>query len=166
MVKKKHLLIAAALAAAGLIGFLLFYKSDETVIKKRFKSLAADFSREYPENDLMNAAKGKRIGNMFAKTCRVHIPDYDVDMTIARDDVQPYVMVARSRYRDISLDFYDFSIAFPDQGKATVNVSAFVRATPTAGEPAQEIHEMVFSLEKGEEEWMFAGIESLELLEK
>ncbi|MEW6079078.1 MAG: hypothetical protein AB1724_14805 [Thermodesulfobacteriota bacterium] len=166
MVKSKHLLIAAVLVAAGITGFLLFYSSDETVIKKRFKSLAADFSRESPENDLLNAAKSKRIANMFAKTCRVVIPDYDVARTFSRDDVQPYVMMARSRYKDIAINFFDFFISFPGQGRAAVNVSVFVRATPVAGEPVQEIHEMVFSLEKGEEEWLFTDIESVEVLEK
>jgi hypothetical protein len=166
MVTTKNILIVVVLAVAGIIGFLLFYSSDETVIKKRFKSLASDFAREYPENDLLNAAKSKRISNMFAASCRVHIPDYDVDRTFARDDVQPYVMMARSRYRDISLDFYNFSIDFTEGGQATVYASAFVRATPTAGEPVRELHEMVFSLEKGEEEWLFTDIESLEVMEK
>jgi hypothetical protein len=160
------MLIAAVVAVAGIIGLFLFLNSDEAVIKKRFTYLADQFARESPENNLMGAAKANKIGNMFADGCRVAIPGYDVDRTFTRDDVPPYVMMARSRYNSISIDFYDFNIGFPRDGQATVNVTAFVRATSTAGEAVQEIHEMVFSLEKGEEAWLFTDIESVEVLEK
>jgi hypothetical protein len=166
MVKTKQMLMAAGLLLAGLIVFLLFYQSDTAAVKKRFAFLADQFSKETSENSLLGAAKAKHIGLMFADTCRVSLPGYDVDRTFERADVQPYVMMARSRYREIAVEFYDFDIVFPQDGLAEVDVTALVRATTTAGEAVQEIHEMVFTLERGEEDWLFTNIESLTVLER
>ena len=166
MVNSKKIVVAAVLAVAGIIGFLLFFNSDEAVIKKRFKYLADQFIMEPPENSLLAAAKAKRVGDMFADRCRVSLQAYDVDRTFDRADVHPYVMMARSRYKRLSINFYDFNIDFPRDGQADVDVTAYVEAVNQAGEALQEIHELRFSLVEGEEDWLFTEIEGVQVLER
>jgi len=166
VVNSKIILIVAVIAVAGIIGFILFFNSDEAVIKKRFQYLSDQFAKESVENNLLGAAKAKRIGNMFAENCRVSLPAYDLDQTFARDDVQPYVMMARSRYKSMIVDFYDFNIDFPQGGQAEVDVTGYVKAVTEAGEAVQEIHELAFSLEEGEDDWLFTAIEGVEVLER
>jgi Tfp pilus assembly protein PilV len=166
MVKSKTVLIAAVIATAGIIAFIVFHYSDKAVIKRRFQYLAQQLAKESPENNLLSAAKAKHIGDMFADTCRVYLPDFDVDRIFTGRDVHPYVMMARSRYKAISIEFYDFNINIPNDGIALVDVNAFVRAVTTSGEVRREIHQLAFSLEKDETDWRFSEIESLSMLEK
>ncbi len=166
MVNSKTVLIVSAVAVAGIIGFILISGGDEAVIKKRFQYLAEQFAKESPENSLLSAAKAGRIGDMFADGCRVNLPAYDVEKVFTRDDVQPYVMMARSRYKSISVDFYDFNIVFPGTGQANVDVTTLVEAVTMAGESVRETHEMIFSLKEGEEDWLFTVIEGVEVLER
>ena len=163
MVKSKTVVsVAAVIAVAGIIGFLVYYYSDAAVVKRRFHYLADQLTKESPENNLISAAKAKHIGD----ECRVYLPGYDVDRTFSGKDVHPYVMMARSRYTNLSINFYDFNIVFPQDGLAEVDVTAFVTAEASAGDPVREIHELVFSLEKGETDWLFTNIESVTVLER
>ena len=66
MVKLRTVLVAAVIATAGIIVFLVYYFSDQAVIKRRFQHLAEQLAKESPENNLLSAAKGKHIGDMFA----------------------------------------------------------------------------------------------------
>ena len=166
MVKLRTVLVAAVIATAGIIVFLVYYFSDQAVIKRRFQHLAEQLAKESPENNLLSAAKGKHIGDMFADTCRVYLPGYDVDQTFTGRDVQPYVMMARSRYKSIAVEFYDFNITIPHEGLALVDVTAFVRAVTASGETMREIHELAFTLEKTETGWQFTDIESVTVLER
>lgn len=166
MVKSKTVLIAAAIATAGIVIFFVFYFSDKAVIKRRFHYLAQQLDKESPENNLLSAAKAKHIGDMFADNCRVYLPGYDVDRTFNGRDVHPYVMMARARYKDISLEFYDFNIDIPHEGVALVDVTAFVKAISASGETRREIHELAFSLEQHETDWLFTDIESVTVLER
>jgi len=75
-------------------------------------------------------------------------------------------MMARSGYTSIAVDFYDFNIVFPREGRAEVDVTALAKTITSAGEAAQEIHELVFSLEKVEDDWLFTAIEAVEVLER
>ncbi len=167
MVKSKTVVpVAAVIAVVGIIGFFVYYYSDAAVVKRRFHYLADQMAKESPENNLVSAAKARHIGDMFAEECRVYLPGYDVDRTFSGKDVHPYVMMARSRYTNLSINFYDFNIVFPQDGLAEVDVTAFVSAEANAGDPVREIHELVFSLEKVEAGWLFTNIESVTVLER
>ncbi len=166
MVKSKNMLLILVLIAAGLIVFVLFFNSDEAVIKKRFRHLAEQFDKAPSENNLVAAAKARRVADMFADSCRVYLPAYDVDHTFSARDVPSYVMMARSRYRQIALDFYDFNFVFPQKDRADVNLTAMATGIDETGAAFREIHEMTFSLEKIEDEWLFTAIEAVQVLEK
>lgn len=166
MVKSKMVLFIGAAAAVAVLVFCIFYFSDKAVIKRRFHDLAGQMAKTSPENNLLSAAKAKRIGDMFADQCRVYLPDYDVDRTFSGKDVHPYVMMARSRYKQLDIDFYDFTITFPEDGLAGVDVTAYVKAAATRKETTSEIHELFFSLKKAETGWLFTEIKSVTVLER
>ncbi|MFO8049485.1 MAG: hypothetical protein R6U29_10675 [Desulfosudaceae bacterium] len=166
MPQLKKMLIIAAMALAGIIAFMVFFKSDAAVIKARFDKLAGHMAKEAGEKELLSAAKARHVSNMFAESGRVDIPAYDITRTFTRDKVQQWVMIARSRYRVLSLDFYDFNIDFPEEGRSRVDVTAFLEAAGSDGGPAQEVHQLVFVLEKEEGDWLFTEVEGVDVLER
>ncbi|MFP4040564.1 MAG: hypothetical protein ACLFS7_08475 [Desulfosudaceae bacterium] len=166
MPQLKKMLIVTVMALAGIIAFMVFFKSEAAVIKARFDKLAGHMAKEDDENDLLSAAKARHVSNMFAETGRVDIPAYDITRTFTRDKVQQWVMTARSRYRVLSLDFYDFEIDFPEEDRSRVDVTALLEAAARDGAPAQEVHQLVFILEKEEGDWLFAEVEGVDVLER
>ena len=106
----KTLVAAAVLAAAGITAFFWYFQSDEARIKKRFKSIAELASKSGDEHELTTAVTAKKIADMFADTCGIDIPSYDISRTYAKNDIPAHVMGARSRYTDILLKFHDITI--------------------------------------------------------
>ena len=158
--------IAVGIAAAGLIGFMVFSKSDLARVKGRFERRAELLEKQAGENELLGGARAKHISNLFTETGRVDIPAFDIRGTFTRDDVQRLVLMGRSRYKNLTIRFYDFTVEFPADNRARVDVTAFLEATLTSGATVQEAHQLVFILEKPAEEWLFAAVEGVNVLEK
>ena len=166
MEKIKYIIIAAMVLAAGIIVFLIFSQSEEAKVKKQFHVLAEKMKKMPNETPLIGAARANRIKELFAETCTVHAPAYAFSRDISSQDVPPLVITTRSRHSEISLEFYDFDIAFPEEGSAEVNVTASMTGKLTTGEYVDEIHELKCKLKKPEEIWLLKEIEVVEVLKK
>lgn len=166
MVNMKTIIAAAVLVVAAIIAYFWYFQSDEAKIKKQFKTIAELAEKGSDEYELTAAVSAKRIGGMFADTCRIEIPSYNISRTYARDDIPAQVLGARSRYSDISMKFHDLDIDFPEEGRAQVTLTAYVEAVRVSGEAVREIHEIVCRLEKIEKDWFFNQIEVVTVLER
>ncbi len=166
MVNMKTIIAAAVLAVAGIITFFWYFQGDDAKIKKQFKTISELAEKGSDEHELTAAVNAKRIGSMFADTCRIEIPSYNISRTYARADVPAHVLGARSRYSDISLKFYDLDIDFPEEKIARVTLTAYVEAVRVSGEAVREVHEIVCRLEKIEKDWLFDQIEVVSVLER
>ncbi len=104
---------------------------------------------------------------MFTGSVRIEIPSYSVDKTFPRSEISPHVLYARALYQKMDLDFHDFNIQI-EEGKtsAVVGLTGVFEATITSGERVDEIHEVKCTLEKVEDEWMFTGVQGIEVLER
>lgn len=166
MVNARKIVVLGAVLLAGVAGFLYFSKGEEAVIKERFYHLAEQLAKSPQENELLAAAKAKRIGRMFAESCSVYIPAYDLDQKFSKTDVPSYIMTARSRYKKLALEFRDFKISVVSPTIARVDVTCLLKAETTAGETVRETREMAFNLKKPDKKWLFTAVEEVTVLEK
>jgi hypothetical protein len=162
----KTLIVAAILAVGGILVLFWYFQSDEARIKKQFTTIAKLASRSGEEHELTAAVAAKKIGDMFADTCVIEIPSYRISRVYAKKDLPGHVMGARSRYTDISLDFHDIIIDFPEEETAQVTLTAYVEAVWLSGQSVREVHEIACRLEKVERDWFFHQIEVVTVLEK
>ena len=157
----RHLIIAAVVVAAGAAAFFWFFQGDEARIKKRLNAFAALASKEPGEHDLTAALNAGRIGEMFADTCRVEIPAYNIAATYPGKEVSPRVMGARARYSEILLRFHDLDIRFPEKDTARVSFIVYAEGVQVSGEAVREIFDVVCRLEKIDNNWFFNHIEAV-----
>lgn len=166
VVNMKTIIAAAVLVVAGIIALFWYFQSDEARIKKRFNTIAELVEKSPDEHELTAAVNARRIGDMFADTCQIEIPSYNISRAYAKEDIPPHVMGARSRYSDIVMKFHDIDIDFPEEGIARVTFTAYVEAVWISGEAVREVHEIACWLEKIEKDWFFNQIEVVTVLER
>ena len=166
MEKIKYIIIAAMVLAAGIIVFLIFSQSEEAKVKKQFHVLAEKMKKTPNETPLIGAARASRIKELFAETCTVHAPAYSFSRDISSQDLPSLVLTTRSRYSEISLEFYDFVIEFPAEDSALVNLTAAMTGKLTPGEYVDDVHELKCELKKTEGIWLFKEIEVVEVLKR
>ena len=166
MEKIKYIVAAGVVLAAGIIAFFIFFQSEEAKVKKQFSVLAEKMKKTEKEAPLVAAAKANRTKELFAETCTVHAPAYSFSRDISSQDLPALVFTTRSRYSEISLEFYDFVIEFPAKDSAHVNLTASMTGKLTSGEYADDIHELKCKLKKTEDIWLFKEIEVVEVLKK
>ena len=162
----KYIVIGGAVLIAGIIAFLIFSQSEEAKVKKQFHVLAEKTKKTPKETPIIGAARAHRIKELFAETCSVHAPAYSFSRDISSQDLPSLVIATRSRYSEISLEFYDFVIGFPEEASADVNVTASMTGKLTTGEYVDDIHELKCKLKKTEDIWLLKEIEVVEVLKK
>ena len=166
MVTFRNLITISVIVIISTIAFFWFFQSDEAKIKKRFKTIAELSSKSSNEHELTSALSARKIGDMFADTCRVEIPSHNISRTYANENIPPHVLGVRSRYSEISLKFHDLDIHFPEEGIVRVTSTAYMEVVWYSGEPVREVHEIVCWLEKIEKDWFFNQIKVVSVLEK
>ncbi len=166
MINQKNMVIAALLIAGAVIVFFLFFQTDEAKIKKNFHKLAERVEKNGDEHNLIAAKKAHAIEQLFTGSVRIQIPSYSVDKTFPRNGISPHVLFARTRYKKITIKFYDFQIQFPTKDTSIVELTAVFKATTISGEPVDEVHEAECTLDKIDNEWLFTGIKGVDVLER
>ena len=166
MGKIKYIVIAGAVLVAGIIAFIIFSQSEEAKVKKQFNFLAEKMNKTASETPLISVARANRIKDLFAETCTVHAPAYSFSRDISSQDLSSLVLTTRSRYSEMSLEFYDFVIEFPEEGSADVHLTASMTGKLTTGEYVDDIHELKCKLKKTEDIWLLREIEVVEVLKK
>ncbi|MCU0600585.1 MAG: hypothetical protein MUE70_15165 [Desulfobacterales bacterium] len=166
MVNQKNILIVSLICFACVIAFFWLHESDEDKIKKRFDELAEETAKATDEKELAAVIKAKKISELCADSFQVDFPSYSISRKFMRNDISAQILAARARYSAISVNFYDISIDFPEEGIADVTLTGSVEAALTSGESVREIHELRCRLEKIEKDWLFAAIEGVDVLDK
>lgn len=166
MVKLKHVLIVLILIAIGIGVSLTLFQSEEKRVKKQFYLLSEGVSKEPGENIFMMDQKIKKIGSLFYETCEINIPAHSVSGRLTRDEITGYAARGRLHFAELHLKFYDFNIAFTQEGGTRVHLTARLTGKTTTGEAVNEAHEIDCLLKKTENKWMFSHIEVVEVLKK
>lgn len=169
MVNVKNVVYLGLLLAAGILIYIHFFESDEAKIRRRFDELKIEMQKDSAETGLAAAAKARRIGKMFTDPCSLEIPSHSVSGIYSRRELISTVFAARSRYRTISLHFYDIHIEFEKNQSASVDFTVIANVLPRgeAGRiPYQEVQELRCMLKRNKGEWLFSKVETVEVLQK
>ena len=166
MVKIKHIIIALFIVGIGAVAFVFFFQSEESKVKRQFKSLSEKVSKEPGEKKLAMALKAKQLQTIFAENCGFRVPSYAILGNYTPQDMSSLALTAFSQYSKISLKFYDMNIEITENGIARVPVTANLTGKLATGEYIDETHELSCILKKVESSWLFSDFEVVEVLEK
>jgi len=169
MVRIKYLIIAVLVVVFGVWGIwaaIHFVQSEEKKVKKQFHLLSKWASKETGENTFAMAQKIKNIGTLFAKHCELKADLISFSGRYTPEEISSYAARARFPFSNLSLKFYDFNVAFPEEGVAKVSLTAKLTGRSTTGEDMDETHELECVLKKIEKKWLFSELEVVEVLKK
>ena len=166
MVKIKHIIVALFVVGIGAVAFVFFFQSEESKVKKQFKSLSEKVSKKPGDKKLAMAVKAKQLQTLFAENCGLSVPSYAISGNYTPQDVSDLALAAFSQYSRISLKFYDMNIEITEDGIAKVLVTANLTGKLTTEEYVDETHELECTLKKVESSWLFSDCEVVEVLEK
>jgi len=165
MVEKKYIIIAV-LVIAAVITYFVLQESEEEKVRKQFSLLSEYVSKKSDENNIMLAANAKKVQNLFAEHCELGIPMYSISGNYKPNDISSLVLSSRSYFAKVTLSFHDINVDFPEKDSASVNLTANLKGKLTSGEYTDDTHELEFTLEKVEDEWLINAIEAVEVLDK
>ncbi|MDP2969326.1 MAG: hypothetical protein Q8P64_09020 [Deltaproteobacteria bacterium] len=165
-VKLKYILIALIIIALGAWMAHTPFQGEEKRVKKQFHLLSEGVSKEPNESIFTMDQKIKKIGSLFDETCGIKIPAYSLSGLLTRDEITGYAARGRLHFSQLHLKFYDFNIAFTQEGEASVHLTARLTGKTTTGENVEEAHELDCLLKRIEKRWLFDRIEVVEVLKK
>lgn len=166
MVKIKYVLLVLILVGAGIGAFHLLFQSEEKRVKKQFRLLSEGVSKEPGENIFTMDQKIKKIGSIFDDSCEIDIPVHSISGRLSRDEITGYAARSRLYFTELHLKFYDFNIAFPQEGEARVQLTARLTGKTATGEAVNEAHEIECLLKKLEKKWVVSQLGVVEVLKK
>jgi hypothetical protein len=166
MVKRKYWIAALVLAVAGIGLALVLVDWEARAVKKRMTAIEKELQWAPGDNDLVAAARIKRVGAMATDPCRIDMPTYQIARSFSQKDVAPYLMMGRRRYSRLAVEFHDMDVDISIPGTARVVATAHVRAVAPDGQRDDEVMEIALVLQKTEKQWYITSLEEQVVLEK
>lgn len=166
MVRIKYIIIALLVVILGIWAALHLLQSEEKKVKKQFHLLSKWASKETGENTFTMAQKIKNIGTLFGEHCELKADLIAFSGRYTPEEISGYAARARFPFSSLSLQFYDFNLAFPEEGVAKVTLTGRLTGRTTTGEDVDETHELECALKKIESKWLFSYLEVVEVLKK
>ncbi len=166
MVKVKPIIIGVSIVIIGILAGVCSIQSEEKRVRKQFDLLSEKVSKDPGESAFTMAHKIQSLGDLFAENCRLktHLPSLSGSYT--PEEISSYAARGRAQFSKLSLEFHDFDIDFPDDGRARVVLTAKLTGKTTLGESVHEAHEFECVLERIEGKWLFSEFEVVEVLKK
>jgi hypothetical protein len=169
MVRIKYIIIAVLVVIFGVWGIwaaVHFFQSEEKKVKKQFHLLSKWASKETGENTFTMAQKIKNIGTLFAEHCELKADLISFSGRYTPEEISSYAASARFPFLNLSLQLYDFNVAFRGEGIANVILAGKLKGRTTTGEDVDETRELECALKKIESKWLFSYVEVVEVLKK
>ncbi|KUG22219.1 hypothetical protein ASZ90_008022 [hydrocarbon metagenome] len=135
-------------------------------MKKQLRSLAKEMTWTPNENELEFALRVRHVQEKIAQTCQVAIPSYNVLQTVLQKDIPAYLSIARSYYRNLSVDLKDLKIESLQVPQAHAVVTAYVKATDAYDQRNDHTLALEFNLQKIEKKWLVTDAKEMQVLER
>ncbi len=161
----KPLLPLLAVAAAALIWYVYFNKTDKELIKEQLHQFRSDASKYPDEGMAQGVLKCKALEKLFDKTCHVNI---NVDMfagSFSPEEVSSKAMYCRSHCASAIINFYNIKITL-DGDDAEASLTASLDGASRDGKRFNEYRELIFSFNKIEGKWLICKIDIHQIIEK
>jgi len=169
MVKTRYLIIIFLILLLGIFLFKYIKSGEGKKVKKAFK-LLSNYVEKKPDEDLFSSMNRiKNISRLFLEPCVFKIeedPLYCFSGHFTRDEIGGYALRGRSYFLELSLEFDDFKIEFPDRETAHVLLRGRLTGKSKIGENIEEVRQLLCILKKVENNWLFQHFEVNEILKK
>jgi len=142
MVKIRYVVIAAAMVILGIWVAVYLFPSEEKKVKKQFHLLKKWASKDSGENPFTMAQKIKNITALFDSNCEMIANQYSFSGSYTPEELSGYTARARLPFSQLSLNFYDLKMAFPEKRMAKVSLTARITGKLNTGEDVDETHAM------------------------
>lgn len=157
-----RLLLLAAVAAAGLWVWIVFFPSPEKVIRQRLAEIARLASFTANENPLAALGRAQKLAGWCS-------PDLQVKLTAPanfdhafenREEIAQFSLAARGAFGgSLKVEFVDVLVTLaPDKQSAEADLTARMQ---TAGSSDLNVQEIKFTLKKVDGQWLVTHAESL-----
>jgi hypothetical protein len=166
MVTKKYLTVVLILVAAGVVLLFLSVDWEASAVKKQLRSLAKEMTWTPNENELEFALRVRHVQEKIAPTCQVDIPSYNVSQTVLQKDIPAYLSIARSYYRNLSVDLKDLKIESIQVPQARAVATAYVKATDAYNQRNDHVLALELNLQKIEKKWLVTEAKEMQVLER
>jgi len=166
VVKTKSLAILVLLGVMGSLVVIYYFPSDTNKVKRRFALLAQWASKDPDEKALATAQKLKKIGALFDEKNRLQVPSQEISGTFSREEIVAFAARIRLAFSQLHIKFYDIIVTFPKEKKVQVTLTARLTGKWPSGENVDETRELICTLNKVEDEWLFSEFEVVEVLKK
>lgn len=163
---KKKAVIIIVLIAAAIAAAVILLESEEDKIRKRFRELADLVEKQPDETKLVMAQKARKIGALATRPCTVSVPEYKAAGTYMPQEIARRMIMGRTRFIQLSLEFFDLSIDVLDDLNADAVLTARVEGLRLNNEPFEDTHEISCRLKKIDGQWLFNQVEVVDVLEK
>jgi len=127
MVTRKNILILLLLCCLGAALFFFLRPSKEEQIRARLDQLCGEVQKQKNEAALDSLTKAARIGKLFQDPCQIYFTTPLLDGRLSRREIVQHISVARNRFSQLNLSFYDITFHFPDDRHANLSMTMRVR---------------------------------------
>ena len=156
------LAIAAALIAAGVLGFQ-WWRGEERVIVARLDSLAETLSPP-AGGELAMVGRIVQLRNHFAPDVRIRFGAQEV---VSRDALLGILSRWEAPSPGFSIEFVDVSVTLEDESTARVSLTAKAsNRDAQTGDPIIDAREAELTMKKLDGDWVVAEVESTETLQR
>jgi hypothetical protein len=162
----KKIIIIIIVIIAAVVAYKFLFETEEDKVKKQFTLFSELAEKEPGESNLIMARKSRKIGALVTDPVMVTVPEYKASGSYARQEITRRMAMGRTRFIELSLEFFDLSVEIIDETNAEANVTAQVTGKKLNKEPFEGTHELLCRLQKVEEEWLFNRVEVVDVLEK
>ena len=166
MVKRNYWIAALALAAAAIGLALVLVDWEARAVKKQMRAIEKELQWAPGDNDLVVAARIKKVGAMVTDPCRIDMPTCRIGRSFSQKDVAPYLMMGRRRYSRLAMEFHDMAVDIPSPSTARVTATAQVEAVASDGRRDDAVMEIALVLQKIEKQWYIKSVEEQMVLER
>jgi hypothetical protein len=166
MVKGKHVTLTLFVVVVGILAGVFCFQTEGKKIKKQFRLLSKQASKDHDENNFTMARKARSIGTLFAENCTIDAHITSISDSHTRQEISALAARARLAFSRLSVRFYDLHIEFSEEKTARVTVTGMASGTLRGGDLVDDTLELECTLQKQDDKWLFTAIEVVEVLEK
>ncbi len=157
----KRLMLVAAIAVLGFVGWRLFGGSPEGAVRKQLNTVAETTSFNAGETPLARLANAQRLSTFCTLDVAITVdtPRGSQRTFSGRAEVLEAVAGVRSALNGLVVQFLDIEVVVaPDKLSAVANLTARARVP---GERDDYIQELKFTMRKIDGDWLISKVETV-----
>ncbi len=169
MVRLIYLIIGIVVLILVIMSWNHLFPREEKRVIRQFELLSQYVEKRAGEDLIAASGRIKKISKLFAHQCEFKIEDdpfYSFTGSYTREEIGGYALRGRSYFSDLSLWFDDYKVKFLDKATAQVQLTGRLTGRSNVGEKVDEVRELLCTLKKIEDVWLFERFEVVEVLKR